>query len=138
MAELSCFQKYRKESSGDYIIISTDLMVTKLRGQIVLFKESEVDEEFIFQTVIEALAFEKNAQMELNYGCLDVIRHHLGSPYMEDFDNIAEAISDFGMEMLSYLKQMKAYKNGYLFYQYMQVLGADLVLVRIVPPLLNR
>lgn len=121
------------------IILDTAGLVSLLRSKTHLLSVIEADEDSIFQTVLAALTYENDAEIELAYRCLDIVRQYLGygyhgNDYNREIADLANAIVEFGNAIYKELRRLKAYHNGYLFYQYMQLLSKDIVLVRIEPP----
>lgn len=139
MTQLSCFQGHQRPIiERDVIILNTSDVIKTLRLKTSRLKELDADEDHLLQLVVEALGYEKTAQMEIAYGCMDVIRQYLDVLCDEEFSVIAEALFIFGDALFAELKRVNAYRKGYLFYQYMQTLGNDIVLVKLVPPELNK
>jgi SAM-dependent methyltransferase len=121
-----------------YIILDTAKHMVELRKQLDLVRDTFDDEEYVLQTVIQELMFEKNAQIDLAYCCLETVQHCLGEVYEAEAQIVASAINKFGEEIFRQLRDIRAYHNGYLFYQYMRILGNDIMLIRTEPPKIYR
>lgn len=116
------------------MILNTATLIKKLRQEI---KDLDAEEHDIVTSVLEALMFHNNAQMELAYSVNNIIAQRMGIESVEYFRPVIDAIEEFGQKLFDELTRLNAYRNGYLFYQYMQMLNADMVLVRLQPPELN-
>lgn len=122
----------------DYLILNTSDLVTSLRKKL---EPTDADEKEILNSIFQSLMYSKNAHLELEYSCYYILNQMFGYNgeciHEPGVRPIIAELEKFGIELLEQLQRLNAYRNGYLFYQYMQMLGADIVLVRLVPPELN-
>lgn len=81
--------------------------------------------------------YEKHAKVELAYSCMHLIAGHLGSSHELAHVKLARLIHDFGEEVISKLQHLRAYQNGYLYYQFHDWYGNDLVLQRLIVDNIN-
>ncbi len=116
------------------VILETAELLKTLRKRIEALTEADVSEESLLETIVCALGFEKNLQLELDVSCQCFARDLLGAEFAEKADVAASAMSEFGVELFKKLKDINAYQNGYLFYTFMRLLGKDMVLVRMEVP----
>lgn len=124
-----------KTLTPDKVILDTIDLLKALRENINKIRDLDSEEaDHVLQLIFEALHYDKNADFELEYGCLDVIRSFLGLSEREDFAEAETAIMEFSTELLKQIRRLRLYQNGYLFYQFLQTLGNSVVLVRIDPP----
>lgn len=119
----------------DHLILNTAGLVKQLRNAIRELDDTEENE--IVSSVLEALTYRNNAPLELEYSVNTIIAQRMGIENIEYFRPMIDAIEAFGQALFAELQRLNAYRNGYLFYQYMRMLNADIVLVRLVPPDLN-
>lgn len=127
----------------EHIILDTAPLIKRLRAETAKLQEVDAEETEIIELVIQALMFRLTAHEELDYSCMEVVQKYLGcsiatpyfkSSFMCDIEEIVKAIRAFGLALYDELERLDAYTNGYLFYQYLQMTGADVVLVRTQPP----
>lgn len=82
--------------------------------------------------ILQSLTFEKNAELELAYNIMDELAQHMGDCiYDEAVIRAANETVAFGNYLYEQFKALSMYRNGYLFYQFHQWLGPDLVLRRL-------
>jgi hypothetical protein len=91
----------------------------------------------IAQIVLDSIMYEQHARMELQYAALELIRNELGSAHENAHIKLARLIHDFGDGIVSRLKYLRAYQNGYLYYQFHDWYGNDLVLQRLIVDNIN-
>jgi hypothetical protein len=111
------------------IILDTKDSVLYLRSKINNLLEFNADEDKIMPLIFSTISDEVNAELELHYDCLAIVKDAIGEAYENDIDIIIDAIIKFGTLMLYELKQMRAYENGFLNYAYGGMLGKDIILV---------
>jgi len=139
IAQLS-YQLHRPEAllkppAPDSLILDSSQLIDKLRKGM---RDCDITEETeIVDSVIQSLQFHKNALMELEFSCRMLIGQRMGMECVTDYEPIITAMATFGYALFEQLERLNAYNNGYLFYQFRQMLGADIVLMRIQPPELN-
>jgi hypothetical protein len=122
------------QEEPECLILNTTGLIRKLRKEI---QALDAEENEIVSSVLEALMFRKNAIMELGFSVNHIISQRMGIDSVEYFRPEIEAIEDFGYKLFQELQRLNAYRNGYLFYQYMQMLNTDMVLIRLQLPELN-
>jgi translation initiation factor 2 alpha subunit (eIF-2alpha) len=119
----------------DYVILDTRNLVKFLRTKIKALIEIEVTEEDVLETIFEAMSYDNsNTNLNIDASCQCAARYHLGAAFAQDADDTAEAMSEFASKIYSDLKRLNAYRNGYLFYQFVQLLGNDILLTRLELP----
>jgi hypothetical protein len=91
----------------------------------------------IAQIVLDCIMYEQHAKMELQYAALELIRNHLGDDHESAQIKLARLIHDFGDSILQKLKYLRAYQKGYLYYQFHDWYGNDLVLQRLIVDNIN-
>lgn len=84
--------------------------------------------DMIATMVMESIMYEKRAQEELNYACLELVRNEIGTECEASYMRLSRLINVFGEDVLNKLKYLRAYQNGYLYYQFHDWAGNDLVL----------
>lgn len=87
--------------------------------------------DMIANVIMESIMYEQHARQELNYACLDLVKEELGTECVESWKRLANLINSFGEDILSKLQCLRAYQNGYLYYQFHAWYGNDLVLSRL-------
>jgi len=144
-------QLQNRDVEIENIILDTSKLIKDLRSKITLLRELDINETEIIQLVFQAIMFEENAELKLAHDCMDLVKSCLGddyscnmpatvsrsdllASYTADVTGITNATYSFGCELLQQLKQLRAYRNGYLFYQFMKMLDKDIVLIKFVPP----
>jgi hypothetical protein len=116
----------------DHLILNTSAILKTLRQQI---EALESDEHDILTSIFESLQYRnKDTPMEIEYSANWFISQKMGYECIPDFLPQIDAMTEFGNYMFNELQRMQAYRNGYLFYQYRQLIGNDIVLVKLVPP----
>ncbi|BDD79524.1 hypothetical protein [Burkholderia phage FLC9] len=91
----------------------------------------------IAQIVLDSIMYEQHARMELQYAALELIRNELGDAHETAYIKLARLIHSFGEDVLQKLKYLRAYQNGYLYYQFHDWYGNDLVLQRLIVDNIN-
>lgn len=84
--------------------------------------------EMIATVVMESIMYEKRARDELNYACVELFMNELGSECENSYKRLAGLLNRFGEDVFTKLQYLKAYQNGYLYYQFHDWSGYDLVL----------
>ena len=134
MEQFSSQKQQESNREFEYIILDTRTAIERLRRRMERLRNLDADEDKILEIIIQSIAFNRSAEIELDYNCLDIVSQYLGHAYSDDVTDIAKAMSIFGKTILEDLRQLGAYKNGYLFYQFFKMLGPDVILVKLVPP----
>ena len=120
------------------VILNTNKIVSKLFSRTNLFTDIDFEDRYIFEAIIrstiQSLTYEEDTQLELAYCCLEAVEQHLGEISVYKYRAALKALEVFGEEVFGELKRLRLYRNGYLFYQFNQLLCNDIVLIRIVPP----
>lgn len=127
------------------VVLDTRALVKNLRDRISAIQQEQLKEELlekedrIVEMVVEALQFEKNIELELRYGCADVVRCEFGITERDQVDVISDILAEFGLGLYRELQRLAAYQKGYLYYQFHTLLGPDIVMLRLhVPELYTR
>jgi hypothetical protein len=115
------------------VILDTDALLEKLRKDIVFLTENCVPEDKILESVFEALQFDRNVEMELSLSAQFMLYNFLGEKLTDYERSFGSSIIDFGLALHQQLKQIRAYRNGYLFYHFCQLLGRDVVITHLEP-----
>lgn len=135
-----------KEITFDRLILETTDLVRELRIRLRLLEELDFKEEEIIQLIFSSIMFEKDAELELAYECMNIVSeclgpmHHgeiqtgVGSVYSLDVKSITSTMYVLGCELIKQLKHLRAYHQGYLFYQFMKMIGPDIMLAKFDPP----
>lgn len=97
----------------------------------------EFDEEELMRFVFGCIAYEKDAELALAYDALEIAQGNMGMSWSPDVDAVVTAAVEFGTGFFRYLRSLKLYEGGYLFYHFYRWLGPDIVLQRMHPPALN-
>jgi hypothetical protein len=84
--------------------------------------------DMVAQIVMESIHYERTARDELNFACAEMFLNELGSSCEDSYRRFAGLLNRFGEEVLEKLRMMRAYQNGYLYYQFHDWLGRDMVL----------
>lgn len=84
--------------------------------------------ELVAQLVMESIHYERSARDELSFACAELFMNELGNECEESYRRLANLLNRFGEDVFMKLKTMKAYQNGYLYYQFHDWLGRDMVL----------
>jgi hypothetical protein len=93
--------------------------------------------DMIAQIVMESIMYEGRAQDELNYACVEMFMNELGTECETSYKRLANLLNRFGSDVFHKLRALKAYQNGYLYYQFHDWLGKDMVLRRLNVESLN-
>ena len=84
--------------------------------------------DMIATMVMESIHYEKQARDELNFACAELFMNQLGTECEQSYRRLANLVNRFGEDVLGKLRALRAYQNGYLYYQFHDWLGKDLVL----------
>lgn len=125
-------QQRPNKRTPDCIILNIGEIVKTLLNKIRQLNDLIPEEDSIMELVMESLAYEQNAMLELSYSVLDTMREAMGSIYDADVTVASNAVMQFGDAVFKELQRIKAYHNGYLHYQFLQWLESDVILVRLV------
>ena len=138
-----------KETSISYLILDTAKLVNDLRIRLKMLEELDFKESEIINLIFQSIMFERDAEMELAYECMNIVKeclgpfhsgeinNSLGTTYGIDVRVITNAMYKLGSELIKQLQHLKAYNNGYLFFNFNQMLGKDIVLEKFIPPSIN-
>lgn len=86
----------------------------------------------IVEDVIKSIRNEKDAELSLDYECLQIVKDALDSFFSEEVLETATSINRFGKRLLELIKYHDIYNKGYLSYKFDGLLGMDIIL-RIDP-----
>jgi hypothetical protein len=104
------------------------LIATATSPIMVVDKFPHTVMDMVAQIVMESIHYEKQALHELNFACVDLFHEQLGTGSESSYTRLAGLINAFGESVLHKLRAMRAYQNGYLYYQFHDWLGRDMVL----------
>lgn len=121
-------------SEPEHIILSTADIIKAVGQKFESLPGFSYDEEFLSQEAVDMilsyLHFEREAELEMGYGCLEMVDNFLGTAFADRTTDAANAMIALGTAILEQLRHIRAYQNGYLFYAFHSWCGKDLVLVR--------
>jgi len=140
-----------RELAISNIILDTSALIKELRSKITLLEELDINEFEIIQLILQSIMFEKDAEIRLANECMTLMKNCLGpscfesiqenvinsrllTNYVNDVTSISNATYAFGCIIVNELRRIKAYRDGYLFYQFQQMLDKDIVLASFIPP----
>lgn len=95
------------------------------------------EEDGIAELILQALMYERRATDELVYACMGVVEDAMGSDCVEDYLKLSKLIHQLGIAVFEKLQMLRAYQNGYLFYQFHNWYGKDMVLQRLTMDHIN-
>lgn len=93
--------------------------------------------EMIATVVMESIMYEQRAQDELSFACVELFMNELGTDCERSYKRLANLLNRFGVDVFEKLQYLRAYQNGYLYYQFHDWFGNDLVLRRLNVESLN-
>jgi flagellin-specific chaperone FliS len=83
--------------------------------------------------VMAALVYEDKAEVELVNSCTDIVIQFLDGPFEHEAAELANMLNELGEYIFQELREMQAYTNGCLFYQFRGYCGYDLMLGHFDP-----
>lgn len=117
------------------LVLDTDSEIRRLLTETTEF--DYIVPSAIAYNVLDAIMYEKHAELELQLACMDLVKRELGSMHEEAHIKLARLIHAFGASVYEKLKYLRAYQNGYLYYHFHDFIGNDLVLGRITVDNIN-
>jgi hypothetical protein len=79
---------------------------------------------------MQFLAYEDRVLDELALGTVMIVRQSVGTAFEQEAEKLAAILEELGVKLHEQLKQISAYKHGYLFYRFKTWLNNDVVLAR--------
>lgn len=126
------------QSVINILILDTSEVVEELYETIKELHKLDFEQDNFMSLVISALAYEDKAEIELGYTGLDVARDYLNTEYEEENDLLASEIIRFGIIIKKLLQDIGAYEDGYLFFQFLEMVDKDIALVRLDRPIIPK
>lgn len=139
----------------DLVIMDTHVRIEPLLRAIAKVPGISWDETEVIQTVMQCIQYEHRALSALHDKCLQLVGQCTGTsrydmvvspegwkkvgysrdpdasvPWLNESVQIAGLLTELGMFLFTTLRMMGCYTNGYLFYQFKDWLGYDMVLQR--------
>jgi hypothetical protein len=116
------------------------LQVSKAIQPLVTFlKHHDCDEDEILAAIFEAIAYEKNAELELGVLAFDKQREWSEQTDQAVATRFSELLNRIGLEMFHDFQNHRLYQHGFLPYQYRRMHGQDVLVDRLgVPEILHR
>lgn len=119
-----------------YLVLDTGEELFKLRKQTEHFDFLFPNDKRLAEMLVQTLAYQKDAEHELSFMCLDQAYDIYGTGIMEvgpskTFEQVSGLLHRFGMHLFHQVLANKLYRNGYLPYSVHGLIGADVVLRRL-------
>ena len=137
------FRSVAPTITPDRVILDTTALIKTLRTKLQQLHSDQLKEDLLskedrlVELLVEALQFNNmHLELELAVTCTDVLRSEFGI-CEDDLEHVAHPLFDFGLGLYEIMQKLKAYQRGYMFYQFSQMLGPDVVIMRIMPPNIN-
>lgn len=134
-------------------ILDTREQIRPLLLKLQLIPGLSWDDTDIIQRVMQSIQLEHRALSQLHDDCLALVARMTGSthydmvatpqgwqrvarssdgvtPWLNESVQIANALAELGSHLYYQLRSLGMYQNGYLYYQFRQWLGLDMVLER--------
>jgi hypothetical protein len=110
-----------------------------LKPLVAFLELHECDDDDILEAIFEAIAYDKNAELELGVLAFDKRRDWMGTASDGEVDQAAELMYRLGLDLHSQFKRHRLYYHGFLPYQFIKRHGRDLVVNRLgIPEIMNR
>lgn len=129
---------------ADNIVVSTREVIKPL---LDVFQKYDMNEDSLFQAILEAIVKEHDAKNELALLCATPVGHWLHDPdgyllgettlYANEAVRLANALHKLGDHLIRQLQRHQLYNRGYLPYQYQRRFGNDIVLTKLMLPELD-
>jgi hypothetical protein len=133
------FSPVRTSAVPDAIILNTQSLVVSFRKSIRQLKHEHLRDELVdkevhlLESIIQSLQFDNRVELELRCGSMDVVRCEFDIHNNEDLIIITEAVVELGYGIYCELQRLRAYQQGYLYYQYHGMDGYDIIMARFIP-----
>lgn len=116
------------------------LQVSDAIKPLVKFLEAhECDEDEVMAAIFEAIAYEKDAELELGTFAFDQRNEWSNHCDDKDADEQSQALYRLGIELLRQMQLHRLYRHGFLPYQFTKRHGLDLVATRLgIPEIMHR
>lgn len=128
---------HNKLNNPEKIILPTQELISELKRRLHLienFLKTEQEEDELIETILNLISYEKNAEMELAYNAVDVVKGAIGGMYEDSVVEFANAVVSFGTALIDNLRFFRLYQNGYLHYQLCYVFYGNIVLQKLYIP----
>jgi hypothetical protein len=146
---------FRPRHEPDSVILETRMLLGPLFRRLPHLKEDT--DEFIGR-VLDCLAFEKEAQDQLSLMCAELVDDLMHMPLpktgphvrlgrfdpeeerQERIDTVTRHSNEmykFGEDLLEQLRALRLYRGGYLHYQFVELVGNDMLMHRLMVPKLT-
>ncbi len=110
-----------------------------LKPLVAFLEQQECDEDEILQAIFEAIAYEKDAELELGTFAFDQRSEWVDQCDDGVADTQSQALYQLGLELLRQFQTHRLYRHGFLPYQYTKRHGRDLIVTRLgVPEIMHR
>ena len=126
-----------------FIVLDTAGQLSALIPKIQRFPFLMWERDELISFILQAIAYEQQAALELDYSCMEIVTPTVGvshknqadfavaAQFVQESDNAANAISQFGKAIIDQLRAIRAYSRGYLFYSFHSWAGNDIVLTKL-------
>lgn len=89
-----------------------------------------IDEDAITKDLLRALQQEKEAAVEIGYSCMSIVADACAENSAINATILGRILIDFGTHLLSEMRSLGMYHNGYLNWRFDRRVGGDIVLRR--------
>jgi len=121
---------FNRSSAPEHLIIPTKHVITDLHFNLARCFYLDTNLDSLIDIILTAITYEDEAQLRLTAECWDLLED-MQSIYPADSKFIVNQVYKLGDYLLQYLRQIRAYRGGYLFYQARDWVDMDLVMVRL-------
>lgn len=119
---------FELDSKPNRLLLDTTELTDEMWSKVQALPMLSWEKDDVVEFLLGCLMYEKEAQLELGYSCLELVSRTLGREFEQHSRVVAHAVVEMGTQVLQQLQLLRAYHRGYLFYQFSGWVGRDILL----------